>query len=179
MRGRRNAVGNKGGQPGRYQPEYARLVYHYCLLGAVDQQLAEFFSISLRTLHHWKKRHVEFSESVKAGKSIADAKVAKALYQLAIGYSHPDTYISVYNGQVVLTPTIKHYPPNVTAAIFWLKNRQSAHWSERPKTDSSRPAQVYIRREETTGDIVIDRYDDGSWVDQLEKQLSEPVPSDF
>ena len=29
-----------------------------------------------------------------------------------------------YEGQVIVEPTIKHYPPDTTAAIFWLKNRK-------------------------------------------------------
>ena len=39
------------------------------------------------------------------------------------------------NGQIVITPTIKHYPPDTTAGIFWLKNRQRDKWRDKPEAD--------------------------------------------
>ncbi|MCY1295079.1 hypothetical protein D9M70_444010 [compost metagenome] len=32
---------------------------------------------------------------------------------------------------MVRVPTVKHYPPDPGAAIFWLKNRQPELWKER------------------------------------------------
>ena len=48
---------------------------------------------------------------------------------------HEDTDIRVVNGEIVITPIVKYYPPNATSLIFWLKNRQSAKW--RDKTEIS------------------------------------------
>jgi len=38
------------------------------------------------------------------------------------------------NGEIVQTPIRKYYPPDTTAAIFWLKNRRKETW--RDKTES-------------------------------------------
>jgi hypothetical protein len=39
----------------------------------------------------------------------------------------------------VYAPYVEHVPPDVTAAIFWLKNRDPAHWrdacSDKPMTE--------------------------------------------
>lgn len=122
------------GRPTKYKEEYNELAFKYCLLGATDKQLAQFFEVNEDSIHEWKKRHPKFSESLKRGKEEADSKVAQSLYRRALGYEHKEDQIFQYQGKPVVVPTIKHYPPDTTAAIFWLKNRQKEHW--RDKTES-------------------------------------------
>ena len=49
-------------------------------------------------------RHEEVAAFAAAGKSDADDRVEKSLFQTAIGYSHPDVHISHYQGAVTVTP---------------------------------------------------------------------------
>ena len=105
------------------------------MLGHTDKELAVFFEVSEQTLNTWKKAHPEFLESLKGGKTLADAEVVAKLHHRALGYSHPEDDIRVVNGQIVITPTIKHYPPDTTAGIFWLKNRQRDKWRDKPEAD--------------------------------------------
>lgn len=123
------------GRPSAYKPEYAEKVYKLCLLGAKDKEIAEIFDIAESTLNLWKKEHEEFSESIKRGKDDADSNVADRLYQRAMGYEHPEDQIFQYQGKPVVVPTTKHYPPDSTAAIFWLKNRQRGKWSDKTETE--------------------------------------------
>lgn len=102
-----------------------------CRLGATDKELADFFGVSEPTLNTWKRLHPEFLESLKEGKSAADAEVADRLYQRALGYSHPEDRILQHNGVPVVVPTVKHYPPDTVACIFWLKNRRPDLWREK------------------------------------------------
>lgn len=118
-------------RPSKFKPEYAAQAKKLCKLGATDQELADFFEVTLSTLNLWKIRHEAFSESLKAGKEQADERVAHALYCRAMGYSHPDTDIRVIDGCIVETPLTKHYPPDTTAAIFWLKNRRPEEWRDK------------------------------------------------
>ena len=110
--------------------EYIKQAYKLCLFGAVDKELAEFFGVSEQTINNWKKNHSEFFESIKRGKLIMDSKVAESLYKLAIGYSHPTLHVSNYLGKITITEATKHYPPNVKACIFWLRNRQPKLWGK-------------------------------------------------
>ncbi len=118
------------GQPSPYLDTYPELAYQQCLCGATDVDLAEFFEISEATLYLWKKTHPEFSESIKRGKQYADGKVANAMYLRAIGYSHPEEKIFCDKGSITRAKTTKHYPPDATSGIFWLKNRQRDKWHD-------------------------------------------------
>jgi uncharacterized protein YjcR len=69
-KGNKNALGNKGGRPSKYKPEYAetaRKLYAQC--GYTDLQLAKWFEVNVDTIYHWKLRHPEFAEALKVGKA--------------------------------------------------------------------------------------------------------------
>lgn len=127
----------KRGRPTKYKEEFENQAFELCLLGLSDEQLAGYFHVDLATLNRWKQDHPNFCESIKAGKQDADAKVSKALYQSAIGYTHPETVFHVVSdgsnlgSSVVATETVKKYPPNERAARFWLTNRQRKNWTEK------------------------------------------------
>lgn len=119
------------GRPTKYKDEYAELAYNYCLLGATDAELGVFFDVCDATINNWKLEFPEFLESLKRGKIMADAKVAQSLFHRATGYSCPDLDIKMYEGEIIETPFVKHYPPDTTSMIFWLKNRQPEKWREK------------------------------------------------
>ena len=125
----------KVGRKSDYDEAFDQMAYKLSLLGATDKEMANFFEVSEQTLNTWKKEHPSFLESLKAGKEEADAKVAQSLYKRALGYSHPDTDIKVVQNEIVQTEIVKHYPPDTTAAIFWLKNRKSDQWREKQEID--------------------------------------------
>ena len=125
------------GRPTSWRPEYADLAYKFCLLGASDERLAEMFSVAVSTIYEWKQSVPEFSEAVTRGKEVADAEIAHALYHRAKGYSHPEDDIKAVNGSIVITPTVKHYPPDTGAATLWLKNRQPKVWRDKVETELS------------------------------------------
>lgn len=125
------------GQPTKYKKEYNDQARKHCLLGATDLQLADLFNVSEATINNWKNEHPKFLESIKEGKEKADAVIAESLFNRARGYSHPDTHISNYQGDITVTPITKHYPPDATSAIFWLKNRQKDNWRDKTETEHS------------------------------------------
>lgn len=124
-----------GGRPTLYQDSMCEQAEKLCLLGATDIQIADFFGVTEQTINNWKHEHPEFFESLKRGKLDADAKVAESLYNRALGYSHAEDDIKVCDKDIVITPTVKHYPPDTTAAIFWLKNRQSKKWRDKVENE--------------------------------------------
>lgn len=124
-----------GGRPTLYKDEYAEQARKLCLLGATDEELADFFEVCISTIDNWKNEKPEFLGAIKKGKAQADAEVANRLYNRALGYSHPEDKIFNNGGEEMIVPTIKHYPPDTTAAIFWLKNRRKQDWREKTETD--------------------------------------------
>ncbi|AUR97437.1 hypothetical protein NVP1239O_01, partial [Vibrio phage 1.239.O._10N.261.52.F6] len=125
------------GRPTKYKEEFAKQAEKICLLGATDDFLADYFEVDVSTINKWKLAHKEFYESIKRGKSDADLKVAESLYGRAVGYSHPEEKIFNNQGEIVRADTVKHYAPDPTAAIFWLKNRQPKQWRDKQDIDHS------------------------------------------
>lgn len=125
------------GRPSLYDPAYCEQALKLCRLGATDKELAQFFDVAESTINLWKLEHPEFSESLRAGKALADAEVADKLFKRATGYEHSAVKIvaDAKTGQEHVVPYIERYPPDTTAAIFWLKNRRPDLWRDKAQTE--------------------------------------------
>lgn len=119
------------GRPSSYRPEYVEQAKKLCMLGATDIELADFFGVDVRTVYRWKNEHEEFCHALKATKEVADERIERSLYERAAGYERDEVDIRVVGRQIVQTPIRKFYPPDTTAAIFWLKNRRPADWRDK------------------------------------------------
>ena len=100
-------------------------------LGITDEGLAAFFDVALGTIKKWKAEYPEFMNSIKGAKDSPDDAVERALFQRATGYSHPEDKVFNQNGQAMIVPTTRHYPPDTAAAFIWLKNRRKEKWRDR------------------------------------------------
>lgn len=113
------------------------------LLGATDKELAQAAGVSEVTINAWKREHPDFLKSLKDGKAVADANVAKSLYRRALGYAHPAVKIlAVARGNnqgsdVEQVPYVERYPPDTVAAMFWLKNRRPDLWRDKQDVEHS------------------------------------------
>ena len=105
--------------------------------GKTDQFVADFFKMDVCTLHRWKAKNEKFCNALKDWKIEADKKVERSLYERARGYTHDEEQIFCYQGEVVRADTKKHYPPDPTSMIFWLKNRQPAKWRDKVDVEHS------------------------------------------
>ena len=100
--------------------------------GLVDTQIAKNLGIGIDTFYRYKNMHSEFSESLKRGKEVVDFEVENALLKRALGYSFRETTREPVDGEMIITKTIdKQISPDVTAQIFWLKNRKPDKWREK------------------------------------------------
>jgi len=123
---------NKGGRPPKYKAEYAEQAKILYERGFVDTEVAAFFKVTEPTIHNWAKKHPSFAEARGDGKYTADKKVERALFERAVGYSHSDTKFATFEGKITDTKEYtKHYAPDPTSCIFWLKNRQPDQWRDK------------------------------------------------
>ncbi len=76
--------------------------------GLTDEQIAGKMRISPSTLYEWERKFPEISEAIKKGKEIVDYEVENALL-------------------------LKALAGDVTAQIFWLKNRRKQNWRDKPQ----------------------------------------------
>ena len=134
--GNQYAVGNPGGgRPSPYKPEFCAIARKMCELGATDEDLAEAFGVSDRTIQSWQVTHEDFSAAVAVGKSAADNLVERRFYNRAVGYSYDTVKVFQHHGEPVVVPYREHVPPDTAAAIFWLKNRRRDRWRDRHDVD--------------------------------------------
>lgn len=110
-----------------------------------DKQIAENkIGISERTFTRWKDQYPSILSALKNGKRPVDTEVENATLNSAKGF-----FITVKKPKVLKTKrqldgkgTIEeerieyvdeqiYIQPNVTAQIFWLKNRQPGKWRDR------------------------------------------------
>lgn len=129
-------TGNKGGRPSKFGSVDKAQVERLARAGWTDAQMAEFFGVDERTWHRWKDADPEFCQSLKDWKVEADHRVERSLFERATGYSCPEEKVFNHNGEILRAETVKHYPPDTTAAIFWLKNRLREQWRDRQEVDN-------------------------------------------
>lgn len=122
---------NPGGRPTDYDPDYARQAEVLCERGMTDEDLAEVFNVTRRTVANWKLRHPEFGEACKLGKDAFDDRVELALAERAIGYTYDSEKVLVVNGVIERVPIKEHVPPDTAAIRYWLNNRRSDQWKDR------------------------------------------------
>jgi DNA-binding XRE family transcriptional regulator len=126
-----------GGRPTKYKPDHCKVAKAMAKLGATDAEMAAAFGVAVQTLNLWKVTYPEFSASVKLDKAVADGKVVESLYKRAMGYSVTEEDIRVIDGKIVRSEVTRHYPPDPTAMIFWLKNRDKANWRDKHEFEHS------------------------------------------
>ena len=143
------------GRPTAFKEEFVEQARKLAQLGATDREAAEFFDVDERTVHRWKHEHPEFCQSLKVGKETADNRVEQSLYRRALGYSHDAVKIMMADGAPIVEPYVEHYPPDTTAAIFWLKNRKPTEWRDKTETDvnvkGDLAAEIAARRAKVAG----------------------------
>ena len=76
--------------------------------GLSNEQIAHNIGIAASTLYKWAKDYPEIAEALKKGKAVVDYEVENALLSKALG-------------------------GDVTAMIFWLKNRRPDKWRDKPE----------------------------------------------
>lgn len=101
-----------GNGKGKYEywltPDGLILLEGWARDGLTDEQIASNCGVSRSTLADWKVKYKDISDTLKKGKEVIDYQVENALLNKAIS-------------------------GDVTAQIFWLKNRKPKQWRDKPQ----------------------------------------------
>jgi len=113
--------------------------------GLILDQIAKNLGISKTTLIQYRVDHSELLNALKRGKEEADVEVENSLFKRANGYEYEEVtreLMDIVDGnrerskQLVVTKIVtKQVAPDVTAQIFWLKNRKPNDWRDRQQID--------------------------------------------
>lgn len=102
--------------------------------GLTDEQIAQNMGISYSTLRSWRDKFSAVSAVLKKGKEVVDRQVENALLRRALGYEYNEVKEKYEYGKITeRTVTKKEVVPDVTAQIFWLKNRKPEKWRDKPE----------------------------------------------
>lgn len=126
---------------GKYQkwlePDNLLLLESWARDGCTDEQLAKKMGINVATLYKWKIKYSNIDEALKKGKEVIDVMVENALLKRALGYEYEEQQVVKYKDDCEVVTVKKYAMPDVTAQIFWLKNRRSEQWREKQQVDIS------------------------------------------
>ena len=109
-------------------------------LGHTMEEIASFWGVSKRSLERWSHKYPEFCRAIKDGRIRADVAVEMSLYKRAMGYSYTEYHFK----ETVVTEgpnagqriryaekeVVKMMAPDITATIFFLKNRRPDMWRD-------------------------------------------------
>jgi hypothetical protein len=117
---------------GWYSDEFVDTAHDLALLGKTDLEIAQVFGVDERTIQRWMSKP-KFRRAVMAGRAPADGKVAKSLFQRAIGYEQEATKVFMPPGAdaPVYAKYVERIPPDTAAASLWLRNRQPHLWRDK------------------------------------------------
>lgn len=96
--------------------------------GLTDIQIANNMGIKKSTLYNWKNKYREIKETISKGKEVVDIEVENALLKRALGYEYEEIMEEESDEGTKMKRTTKSVAPDVTAQIFWLKNRRPDKW---------------------------------------------------
>jgi len=117
----------------------------WCRDGLNDKQICKNLDISQETFYKYKREKPEFNEILQRTKDVVDREVENALYKRAMGFDYVEETKEMRTLEgagskdgkareskaAVIKKTTKHYPPDTTACIFWLKNRKPREYRDR------------------------------------------------
>ena len=114
--------------------------------GLIEKQIAHNMGVAYATLREWKKTFPEIGEALRKGKEVVDREVENALFKSALGFMQkvkkpvrikeveydPKTGKKIRDIEKWVQVEEEIYiQPQVTAQIFWLKNRKPDQWREK------------------------------------------------
>lgn len=121
--------------------------------GLIDEDIAKKLGVAYSTFRKYRDGHEALSAALKRGKEVADVEVENALFKRAIGYRYDEVtkeagkVLDEESGEwkTVMVETkrvTKEVQPDVTAQIFWLKNRRSDKWRDKQEVGHSGSVEV-------------------------------------
>lgn len=122
-------------RPSKFNEALRETILKLYKQGRTDKEVAGIIGVCEKTISNWKGKYPSFLLALRESKFVADGLVEASLFGRATGYSHEEEKIFMVDGKAKRVKTVKAYPPDTTAAIFWLKNRQPEKWRENYELD--------------------------------------------
>jgi hypothetical protein len=113
-----------------WDPSMLRQVQEMSKIGLTEREMARILDVHPGVL--WR---LEVQQAIHGWKEAADARVERATFERAVGYNIEVEKIVNVKGEIARILTWEHIPADVTAQIWWEKNRMPASWRDRKEVD--------------------------------------------
>lgn len=114
------------------KPENLTLLEGWARDGFTNREIAKKMRIDESTFYDYLKNFPDISKAIKKGKEVIDYEVEAQVIKSIKGFVETyDQQTVTKDGDVIDYQESKYIPPNMTAAIFWLKNRQPEKWNKK------------------------------------------------
>lgn len=151
-------VGNRNKYFSQVQPRL-NTILAWRRHGLTNEKIAENLGVALSSFKTYIQRFPALVAVLKTGKDDASAEVENAVFKTAIGYEFVETKITlegtsnpkdldvspevekqqIASGRRRVERFLKQQPPNTTAQIFYLTNRNSDRWRHKNSLEHSGP----------------------------------------
>lgn len=139
-----------GGRKSKYQTHVEPkllLIEAWARDGMIQEDISKKLGVAMSSFSEYKNKFPELSEALKRGQEVVDVEVENALFKRALGYRYDevtkeaarelDEETGEYKTVMVETKRVtKEVQPDVTAQIFWLKNRKPETWRDKKEVDA-------------------------------------------
>lgn len=118
------------------EPEGLTLLEGWARDGLSNAQIAHNCGVSERCLYKWKRELPALAAALEKGREVVDYEVENALLKRALGFSYTEVTVEESGGAAKRRETTKLLAPDVSAQIFWLKNRRRDKWRDKIPEDT-------------------------------------------
>ena len=140
-------------RPTKYNPKYHDpWIKGLARRGCTMEEIAAELSVAPSTLKKWVAENPELKKAVDHGRLLADVAVEDSLFARARGCTIRKKRKVKDGDKTREEEWEEEVPPDTTACIFWLKNRDPERWRDRQELALS----------------------DNGWVKALEESVDEP-----
>lgn len=173
---------SNAGRKKKYNETFPKKALELAERGLNDKEISEQLGISQTVFYEYRNKYPEFSEALKKGKQPIDNLVENALLKRALGYEIEEKTTEVKIGDdgkpipASIKTTKKHISGDVTAQIFWLKNRKPNEWRDRQEIDAKitdKKIEKEYNMESIPDDLlfaVVDKIQDSKFAEILEEK---------
>lgn len=128
-------VNMQRGLPSKYDASVPERILNLAKLGLSVLQMADAMGVAESTMARWLRDREGVREAYHRGRWEHDHGVELSLEQRATGYTYDEVRVvsgvdSLGREYSYTTTTTKHVPGDVTAQVFWLKNRHPDRWHD-------------------------------------------------
>lgn len=139
MGGKKKPVGR--GRRSKYETHVLpklKMIEHWCRDGLMEEEICKRLGVGVSTFNRYKNDYRELREVLRLGKEEADYEVEESLFKRALGYRYDEVtkeriFVEELGAYEMVTTKVvtKQVSPDVTAQIFWLKNRKKEIWRDK------------------------------------------------